>query len=718
MNLKYNTIISGLFTILSTWVIFAAMPFLRLEGTYPQIDTQVMALHFLCGIMFFYFSILLYLNKYNVEQLKHPLIAIPFLLAIFGLVTSLLNQNPNISLSGSPQIGQGVFWYFDLTIMSIIFSQIMLIKKIRLSIFINLIFITVFVTFFTFFPNWKGLPISFYYFTDYLCFYGVLCFILLTTLSNKIYINIAGFIILGVYFSFLENRAANLFWVTTFIAVLFYYVLNLFKKNHLINQLKSFLFSNGMFVFLICLISLLILFCSIYFWSENYFLPSDIKGTFLDAPIVRGKIMETSLYSLLNIKNLIFGNGWGIVHELLLENMNKWHYDELRLGYNLHFHTHNEIAEHLVSLGLVGGILFIIYLYFIFRESSKISFPAKIGWLLFFKINCFWFLWTGTLTVFAVVVSCFITYNFYFTRKPNIFNYKRFYRLFLSFSTMSIGFFLFYGAFLTYNSTKNFDILNYTNIVKSIKDNKNSLKKECLNSYNDIQRGAFQLDKFLSGYSAFVLDLSFEELDVQSLEVLNELQCKANKLIESNNFTSTLLATAIKIDADYFYKFRNMDDKKDYYDKFKNLDDKGFILSDYEKWLYKANIMAETMPNRGDLLLPFLAHALDNNKTNDAVKICQKKIIGIESFCYLVQANNILTNTLIDNTKIRESIKLINKAIEKGIFNEIAHGYWFGKCEKGYKVFCASGARGIPLSPDVLFIISDREKQELENIIK
>ena len=188
LHSKYNTIISGLFTVLATWVIFAAMPYLRLQGTYPQIDTQVIFLHLLCGIMFFYFATLLYLNKYNLEKLKHPLIVLPFSLAIFSLIASLFNRNPNISFSGSPQIGQGVFWYFDLTIMSIIFSQIMLIKKIRLSIFINLIFITFFVTFFTFFPHWKGLPISFYYFTDYLCFYGVLCFILLTTLSNKVYI--------------------------------------------------------------------------------------------------------------------------------------------------------------------------------------------------------------------------------------------------------------------------------------------------------------------------------------------------------------------------------------------------------------------------------------------------------------------------------------------------------------------------------------------------
>ena len=68
--------------------------------------------------------------------------------------------------------------------------------------------------------------------------------------------------------------------------------------------------------------------------------------------------------------------------------MKPWQYDELRQGYNLHFHTHNEIAEHLVSIGLVGSLLFIIYMYFIFKFSGELNFHTKLGWLLF-KINCF-----------------------------------------------------------------------------------------------------------------------------------------------------------------------------------------------------------------------------------------------------------------------------------------------------------------------------------------
>ena len=158
--------------------------------------------------------------------------------------------------------------------MSIIFSQITYLKKIRIIIFINLLIVTGVVSLFTFYPNWKGIPISFYYFTDYLCFYGVLTFILLTTITKNLYIHLLGFLLLGLYFMFLENRAATLFWSTTFLAGVFYYCFKYFKKNNVIKKLKSILFSDFMFVFIIIFISFLIVSSSIYFWSENYSLPS------------------------------------------------------------------------------------------------------------------------------------------------------------------------------------------------------------------------------------------------------------------------------------------------------------------------------------------------------------------------------------------------------------------------------------------------------------
>ena len=705
MNSRYNTFLACIFTILATWIIFAAMPSFRLNGTYPQVDTQVIFIHFLCGILFFYFAVLVFFKKYNFDYLRHPLIIIPFFLGIFGVFSSLLNDNPNISFSGSPQIGQGVFWYFDLTIMSIIFSQVMFVKKIRFAVFVNLLIITAFLTFFTFFPNWKGLPVSFYYFTDYLSFFGVMCFILLTTLTKRKYINILGFIILGIYLATLENRAAILFWITSFIIALVYYTLNLFKKHNLVRTIIPFLFSNKMFVFIVFLISCLILFCSIYFWSENYTLSANIKGTLLDAPVVRGKIIENSLYSLFDFKTFIFGNGWGVVPDLLLENMKTWHYDELRLGYNLHFHTHNELSEHLVSLGIIGGICFLVYIYYIFNEASKFNFLSKLGWLLFFKINCFWFLWTGTFATFAVIVSSFITYTNNLKKLPStIYNYKA-KSVFTSIAAVCIGIFLFYGSYLTYQTTKVNYLLDYNAILQNMENNEKNSNQECLNFYKDSNRGGFMLDRFLSGYSSYVMQLEVADIDEKALKVLKELRCKANELIKANNYTSSLLTTAMQAETDFYYKFR------------KNQLSHDLVNINYNDWLYKANILAETMPKRGDLLLPFLSYAVNNDKINDVLKICEKKVFGIEAFCYLIKASQILNQSELNEYSINNSINLIKKAIKIGLFNELTYGFWFSKCTEDNMVFCNHGLRGIPLSPDVIFLISDLEKQRLENVI-
>ena len=76
-----------------------------------------------------------------------------------------------------------------------------------------------------------------------------------------------------------------------------------------------FCFLMVMFVFAIFLISFLILLSSIYFWSSEYNLPNSIKDTFLDAPIVRGKIIENSLYGLGSLKNLFLEMG-GVQYQI------------------------------------------------------------------------------------------------------------------------------------------------------------------------------------------------------------------------------------------------------------------------------------------------------------------------------------------------------------------------------------------------------------------
>ena len=668
---------------------------------YPQVDTQLIFLHSLCGLMCIYYSVRLYTKKNEIRNLNHPLILIPLLIAFISLISSFIGENFSKSLLGAPQIGQGVFWYFDLSIMSIVFSQLANIKTAKLILFINLLFVTFVVSFFTFFPYWNSTPISFYYFTDYLCFYGVLVFLLFTTMTKNKYYLLFSFLLLGTYFSILNNRAAILFWITTLLAGIIYYSLKALNNYYENKKLRKFLFSEGMLVFVVFLISLLVLFCSIYFWSTDFNLPPNIKGTILDAPVVRGKIIENSLYGLSSLKLFLFGNGWGTVSDLLLQNMKSWHYEELRVGYSLHFHTHNEIVEHLVSIGLLGGMLFLMYIYYIFKQSNVFGIPSKLGWLLFFKINCFWFLWPGTLTLYAVVLSFFI-----FTKSNNfklffsLNEYSKLNKSLFSIIFLSMGLFLLYGAHIAYSSISVNSKLKYSYILENLK-NVPQKEHKCLVFYNDFNRGGIMLDMFLQNYSSYIFALEKDKIEDNAFKVLYDLQCKANEIIGTGNFTLSLLNTAMQVDTRFYYKFAGTIEGIDYLEK------------NYDKWFKKALLMSKTMPKRKDLIMPFLSYAVGHNKNEDAAELCSKNLLELDGMCSLVRANKILSKSKINNEEIKKSILLIKQAIQKGIFNEILYGYWFGRGDS-YENW---GLKGIPLAPDEIFLISNKEKEELEKII-
>ena len=150
--------------------------------------------------------------------------------------------------------------------------------------------------------------------------------------------------------------------------------------------------------------------------------------------------------------------------------MNSWQYSQLRLGYNLHFHTHNELFEHIVSLGLLGGVLFLLFIYYIFKTSGSMSFESKLGWFMFFKITCFWFLWTGTLTLFAIVLSCFMISKNRQVKYINFLNNNTTTKnLIFSVIFTAVGLFLFYGAYITYATTKTNSMLNYSKIIEQKK---------------------------------------------------------------------------------------------------------------------------------------------------------------------------------------------------------------------------------------------------------
>ena len=83
----------------------------------------------------------------------------------------------------------------------------------------------------------------------------------------------------------------------------------------------------------------------------------------------------------------------------------------------------------------------------------------------------------------------------------------------------------------------------------------------------------------------------------------------------------------------------------------------------------------------------------------------------------MIEANSLLSNNNLGESNLQNSINLIKKSIKLGLFNELVYGFWFQKCNASNKEFCHHGNKGIPLSPDIIFLISDQEKLMLEKLI-
>ena len=203
-----------------------------------------------------------------------------------------------------------------------------------------------------------------------------------------------------------------------------------------------------------------------------------------------------------------------------------------------------------------------------------------------------------------------------------------------------------------------------------------------------------------------MFSLDIEDIEENDLFVLYQLQCKANEIIINGGANSSLLNTAMQVDTKFYFKFGKIELGKRYVDE------------NYSKWFLKALLMSKTIPQRGDLIMQILSYIVSNNKNEDALKICNNTVKGLESMCHLIEANQILAKQNVGNPDVKKSINLIKKAIDKGIFNVLVnpYGYWFN--QEDDKLFFQWGLNGIPLSPDILFLISNKEKLELEEVIK
>ena len=105
-------------------------------------------------------------------------------------------------------------------------------------------------------------------------------------------------------------------------------------------------------------------------------------------------------------------------------------------------------------------------------------------------------------------------------------------------------------------------------------------ERKCLDFYNDFDRGGIMLDMFLQNYSSYVFALEKDKIEDNAYIVLNDLQCKANEIIDTGNFTPSLLNTSMQVDTRFYHKFAGTIEGIDYIEK------------NYDHWFKKALLMS------------------------------------------------------------------------------------------------------------------------------
>ena len=704
---KIDFFISGFFATTSIWVLLAATPYLRLGGFFIQVETQILYLHSFCSLMLIYkIYKSIFLRKSLKDTENDSLLSIlVFSIATISLILSIINNSFLNDLLGTPQLGQGILWYFDLYIMITVFSSFLLSRKGRILMFFNLLILTSIATIFTIKPYFMKLNISFYNFTDYLCFYGSICFILLTTITKNRLLLFLGYILLGLYFLPLGNNSAYLLWIVTLSAALIYYLFDLFKKYNFLNTIKNFLYSNLALTSYILIASFLIVLSSIIFWSGEYGIPEEIKKSSLSSLVVRGKIAETSLLSLLDLDKLLFGNGWGQIPYILLANMNAWHYDQLTLGYNLHFHTHNELIEHFVSLGLFGFILFILLMYNIFKFAEHDEIFTRLSWFLFLMLTCFWFLFAGTLPALAIVIASL-------SNKANSLSEKNIlYNKLLDFKKRSgiilhslILIILISGTNFSYKTIKMHDKLS-TNALLSYAEKRDDNNYECKNYFKDYDRGGYMLAPMINNYTNYFINIEKDDINENSAKLLKLLFCLAEEVIVSGKANLDLISTVMQAESRLYFSE---------YEELKNI---MYSKDDISLWKKNLYLIAEFAPKRGDLLIPSMGYFIEKGKSSEVLQICNNKLIkGVEAYCELVFAFGILKNNRLSKTELNTALEHLESAVDKGILEEKIYGWWYSNSieKKELKGFSKDG---IPLSPDLLFHVSHEESMNIIAIL-
>ncbi len=167
---RIEDLIIKVIALIFPWSIVFATPQLHM-GYWGQVESMIVFSHFITGIVAILLLRIGIYNKDFRQYFSHPLVLLPLLTGIYSIISALFQRLPIFAVYGSPQLGQGAFWYFSLSLLTLLYLYIFKNNRLRLLLFINFFLVILLVTIGSFYPLITGVIISFFGFNDWLALY-------------------------------------------------------------------------------------------------------------------------------------------------------------------------------------------------------------------------------------------------------------------------------------------------------------------------------------------------------------------------------------------------------------------------------------------------------------------------------------------------------------------------------------------------------------------
>lgn len=658
-----NFIITVILMVLP-WSIMFATPQLHI-GYWGQVEGMIIFNHLATAVIAFLLIRIVIINAGIRKYFAHPIVLLPALIGLYTIFSSLFHRLPVFSFYGSPQLGQGAFWYLSLSLYTFSYFYITEIFKIKLLLFINLFFVTLVVSIGSFFPTITGIVISFFGFNDWLALYFTSFILLIMYLINlynfkvkKELLGLIIFSILGPFFWKIDNNSSILLWLLILMAWLIWLARSNYNKKY--KYIYNFIYNPLFFTFIPIILSLIMVMSSFIFWDGKTDMTDEITDSLghLATLVARGSIVRVLFEHLISFQALLFGYGWGSISELLIKSFTPEVFYQINTGNRVHFHTHNELFEHIFSIGIFGASIYLLYIYNIFKYSFKMSISLSFLWLLYFCIGVFWFTWISSVSYQAILASLLISKdlkefdNKYLIKIKKIFDSIYFMLFFLVF----LGVFSFYGAYIGYYTAYNhMDSYRSYSLIKIAEES--SKTSICSKKVYDFGKGGLQFSQKFNGFNNYYKDqvMLYGVLNETDYKVLNWHLCASHEMIEENNASIELINVHVNTLSTISVLPGELGQNSRVFNK-KYLD----------LWEEKLILLLTLAPKRVDQAIPLISYYLNIEADEKILSICNYLSKGLyyQGFCDLA-----LGSIAIQKGRLDEGLLLIKKANDLGVLN-------------------------------------------------